>query len=1155
MGKLKRLGRNVVVPALGLAWMLLAPHSSALALDPSLEVGQYGHTSWAARDGYSLGAVFAMAQTPDGYLWLGSEFGLFRFDGVRFTPWHPPAGHPLPDKPYSLLVTRDGKLWIGTFAGLVSWNGDKLTQYPELDNQFVTSLLEDREGTVWAGTIGPNNSGRLCAIRSGLAQCYGEDGAFGSFVWSLFEDGSGALWAGAERGVWRWKPDPPRLYATPGMRVGDMIKADDGRLLVGMSGAGLRQIAGDKVEPYPIRSATDPNALLTDGDADSNKLLRDRDGGLWIGTHERGIIHVHRGRTDVFTKSDGLSGDISCSMFEDREGNVWVATVGGLDRFRELPVTSISKRQGLSSDKALSVLAATDGSIWVATSVGLTKWKNGQTTIFRKASGLPDDFVQSLFEDYRGRIWAFTARGLAWFNDGRFVAVEGVPSGEVYSITGDKAGNLWLSGNKGLSHLLDGRLVEHFPWSALGRQQQAKVILFDRGGLWLSFWQDGGVLYFKDGQVRASYTPADGLGKGHVPGLELDGDGALWAATEEGGLSRIKDGRVTTLTTKNGLPCDAIHWTIEDDERSLWLYTACGLVRIARGELDAWVADPARGVETTVWDADDGVRLHPISPATFGPPIAKSPDGKLWSLIGGEGVSVVDPRHLVVNQLPPPVYIEQVTADDKTYDVSNGLRLPAGTRDLLFNFTALTFVESDKVRFRVRLDGQDKGWRELVNQRQVHYTNLPPGTYRFRVTASNNSGVWNEEGALLDFSIEPAFYQMTWFRVLCVAVFLALLWAGYRFRVRRLRRQEKRLRDVIEGMPTMAFSVHPDGSPEFVNRRWLDYVGLSGDGTAGARGWEATVHPDDAGAHSTKWRAALSSGEPFENEARHRGAGGEYRWFLVRAVPLRDGHGRIVKWYGSLTDIEDRKRAEEERERLRRLEAELAHTNRLSMLGELTASLAHEINQPIAAAITSAGACLRWLNRDRPEVGRAREAAMRIENDGRRASEIITHLKSFYKKDASTQRESVSVNEVVGEMLVLLHSEADRHSVVIGTELAPDLPAVRADRVQLQQVLMNLMLNAIEAMGDAGGELRVRTRRAERAVQVSVSDTGVGIPADKAEQIFKAFFTTKAGGTGMGLAISRTIIESHGGRLWAEANDGRGAIFHFTIPTQAEVHQ
>jgi signal transduction histidine kinase len=281
---------------------------------------------------------------------------------------------------------------------------------------------------------------------------------------------------------------------------------------------------------------------------------------------------------------------------------------------------------------------------------------------------------------------------------------------------------------------------------------------------------------------------------------------------------------------------------------------------------------------------------------------------------------------------------------------------------------------------------------------------------------------------------------------------------------------------------------------------------------------------------------------------RHRNARGEYRWFLVRSVPFRDRHGKIGKWYGSLTDIEDRKRAEKERQRLQRLEAEMAHTNRVSMLGELAASLTHEINQPIAAAITSAGAALRWLDRDQPQIGRAREAVMRIENDGKRAADIISHLKSFYRKDTAPQRDVVAVNEMVGDMLVLLHTEAVRHSVVMRTELAADVQPVRADRVQLQQVLMNLMLNGIEAMREAGGELTIRTRQSEREVLVSVSDTGVGLPAGQAEQIFNAFFTTKPGGTGMGLAICRSIVEAHGGRLWATDNGGRGASFYFSLP-------
>jgi signal transduction histidine kinase/ligand-binding sensor domain-containing protein len=768
----------------------------ALALNPSLEVSQYAHTAWTVRDGFSVGNIYAMAQTPDGYLWLGGEFGLSRFDGIRTIPWQPPAGQRLPDRNVnSLLVTRDGALWIGTFAGLVTWTGGNLTRPPALADQFVASLFEDREGTVWAGSL-RGADGRLCALRSGGAQCYGEDGAFGRAVWALYEDGSGTLWAGAQTGLWRIKPGPPRQYAPP-LEVIGLNESDDGRQLVAMHGLGLRELVRDRVEPYPIRAPADPTTLLQDRRVDANRLLRDRDGGLWIGTVARGLIHVHHGRTDVFTRADGLSGDVILSLFEDREGNVWVASTGGLDRFRELPVSTVTARQGLSSDNAHSVLAATDGSVWMGTHDGLTRWKDGRATVFRRESGLPGA-PQSLHEDHRGRVWVATESGLAYYRDGRFVAVDAVPGGRVHSMTGDEAGHLWLAEDRSLLHLRDGRLVEQVPWAALGRRQTANVILaaLEPGGVWLGFWSSGGggVSYFRDGQLRASYGAADGLGAGHAPDLRLDEDGALWVATHEGGVSRIKDGRVTALTTRNGLPCDTALWTMADDDGSLWLYAACGLVRITRAELHAWTADPSRRIETTVWDAADGVRLRSSAASEFGPRVARAADGRLW-FVTGEGVQVVDPRRLAINALPPPVHIEQIVADQKIYaphptgGAVSIAHLPPRTRDLQINYTALSLVAPEKVRFKYRLEGQDGDWREVVNDRHVQYSNLRPGTYRFRVIACNNSGVWNEEGDTLELSVAPAYYQTRWFLALGAAACAAMLWTAWRWRLRRLAHQ------------------------------------------------------------------------------------------------------------------------------------------------------------------------------------------------------------------------------------------------------------------------------------------------------------------------------------------------------------------------------
>jgi PAS domain S-box-containing protein len=311
-------------------------------------------------------------------------------------------------------------------------------------------------------------------------------------------------------------------------------------------------------------------------------------------------------------------------------------------------------------------------------------------------------------------------------------------------------------------------------------------------------------------------------------------------------------------------------------------------------------------------------------------------------------------------------------------------------------------------------------------------------------------------------------------------------------------------------------------------------------------GYLDLVHPEDRQFMKEGIQRMLADRREFDFTKRIVRPDGEIRHVRCVGVPVIEG-ATFKGFVGTGIDVTEQKRLEQERERIRHLEIELAHTNRVSMLGEMASSLAHEIKQPIAAAIASANSCVEWLMHAPPNLDRARAAAARIDSYGNRAAEIIDRIRSLYRKSAP-HRELVDANGIIREMLTLLEGEAKRYSITMRTELATDLPEIMADRVQLQQVFMNLFLNAIEAMHDSGEGLTVKSQLQDGQLRFSVSDSGVGLPKENVEQIFSAFYTTKPQGSGMGLAISRSIVESHGGRLWASAHSGAGATFHFTLP-------
>ena len=354
---------------------------------------------------------------------------------------------------------------------------------------------------------------------------------------------------------------------------------------------------------------------------------------------------------------------------------------------------------------------------------------------------------------------------------------------------------------------------------------------------------------------------------------------------------------------------------------------------------------------------------------------------------------------------------------------------------------------------------------------------------------------------------------------------------------------------LLQRLPVSAWTLRPDGTPDFVNQVWLEFTGQSLDFVRShPEAWMTAVHPEDREIAAKVFWEGLHAGNGFAMETRNRRARDEtYRWHLNQTVVLRDADGKVLKFVGTTTDIDDQKRAEKT---LRQAQADLARINRVTTMGELTASLAHELRQPISGVILNANVSLRRLGNDNPDLEAVRADVTRIVRDGQRASEIVSRIRAQFEK-GPVKRESLDINEINRETVALLRDETIRYKISVRMELAADLPAIVGDRVQLQQVAMNLITNGIEAMKDSDGtrEMIIKSQRAEnQQVLVSVSDTGKGLPPQQVEQVFDPFFTTKSNGTGMGLRISRSIVESHGGRLWVAGDGGRGATFQFTLP-------
>ena len=770
-------------------WSLLAVFGpgTARAINPATRITQYAHSSWSVASGALAGSPNAIAQTADGYVWIGTSLGLVRFDGARFVQWNPPPGERLLDsRVVSLLGSEDGSLWIGTVYGLYRWKDGHLTNYPGLSGR-IEALLEDNTGSIWlARTQITDGMGPVCRVRAEHLACFGNaDKVPFPNVLQLARSDDGYIWLVGYSELSRWEPGastvyfPNRTNRLEGIAMFNAIATGrDGSTWAAINKRGpvlhLQHFLHDRwvSEPFPGVSAESSQVTT---------LFVDRENELWIGTSSNGLFRVRDGHIEHYDRTDGLSSNFVLKFYQDAEGTVWVVTAAGIDNFRDLHVISYSMREGLSSDGAISVVASRDGGLWVLSDYNtVQKLKDGKFSTLMPRPGLAGH-VSTILEDHAGRLWLGFEDGLVVYDNGAVHPVlrnNGARLGIVFSMTEDTHHDIWVRAGPNLDEIAGDHLVREMT----SPQIPTGYILAATpdGGVVLGL-VNGDLLEFRDGMETRTIPSNETGNTSQIRDLLVDPDGTIWGTTVNElvawkGLTR------RNLTVRNGLPCDGIFALVEDESRAIWLYSRCGLIRISGAELDRWWQHPGGIVQTQLLDEGDGV--HP-GLTSLKPQAARTSDGRLW-FANGRVVQMFDPEHEQINQIAPPVQIEAVVADQKLYSPEQGLHLPPLSRDLEIQYTALSYVAPQKVFFRYKLDGHDIHWLEPGNRRQAFYSDLSPGKYRFQVIACNNDGVWNERGAVLDFTIAPAWYQTIWFQLLCIMLGALIVWAIYRLRVHQI---------------------------------------------------------------------------------------------------------------------------------------------------------------------------------------------------------------------------------------------------------------------------------------------------------------------------------------------------------------------------------
>ena len=754
---------------------------------------QYRYDVWTADNGLPQNIVRGIHQSPDGFLWVATFDGLVRFDGVQFKVFNK-------------------------------------SNTPGISSNRIVALYGEPSGDLWLGGEG----GGLTRYHNGTFQSIGAaQGVSENSVRGLTADDQGRVWILSGDRIEEWQQDKGRFTdVTPAhLRLQYNILLWDNEGFWASDDTGIQCFVKGNFLHYSLPPQVAPASILS--------VAHEHNGILWLETKDRRYLKIDPGRTAVSVREplvtyvdasghswsmqlghellrtvDYLNGSqVSklgfISMYEDRERNLWFGTEGnGLYRLQRQSIVVHAKQPGMTEDNIYPILQDHSGAIWIgAWRMGLSRYLDGKFTAFTPAEGVPSKLVTALYEDSGGHLWVATHGGVAIYKGGQFHEPSHLSLPErsvVQAIYQDQDGTVWFGSNRGLVSLTKNGTRLFTVKDGLATDDVRVIIQTRSSDLLVGGY--GGLTRIRRSQF-SHWTERDGLPSDNIRSLYEDNDGTVWIGTYDGGLARFKNDAFTRFTIRDGLYDNGVFQILEDGAGSLWMSSNRGIYRVKKQELNDFADGRRRAISSIAYGKIDGMATVECN-GGLSPAGVKTRDGKLWFPTQA-GIAVVDPATISYNPHPPPVVIESIVQDRTPVSVTDSIRLPAGTKNIEIQYTAPSFIKPEQIHFKYCLEGLDSSWIDADGRRTAYYSHLPSGQYSFRVIAGNSDGVWNETGATMSFTVLPAYYQTTWFRLLCAAVFAVLLWAIYRLRLRQVAaRMEARLEERLVERERIARDLH-----------------------------------------------------------------------------------------------------------------------------------------------------------------------------------------------------------------------------------------------------------------------------------------------------------------------------------------------------------